>query len=56
MQFLGLDWARWVEPLVNDYLENVDEAFGAIEKSLRKNNVSELLRGLVAGGEFKCLA
>jgi glutamate-1-semialdehyde aminotransferase len=43
------------EPLVNDYLENVDEAFGTIEKSLSKNNISELLRGPVAGAEFKRL-
>jgi glutamate-1-semialdehyde 2,1-aminomutase len=43
------------EPLVNDYLENVDEAFGILEKSLSENNIGELLRGPVAGAEFKRL-
>ena len=42
-------------PLVNNYLEHVDDAFSTIEKSLSQNNVTELLRGPVAGAGFKRL-
>ena len=42
-------------PLVNNYLEHVDEAFSTIEKSLNQDNVTELLRGPVAEAGFKRL-
>jgi len=41
---------------VTEYLENVDEVFGAIKKAIEKNKIYDLLRGPVAHVGFKRLA